>query len=338
MGSGNTADAEFVVNTSLHTLGDAVVYEEYPVIGLPTLPKIMKSNGYHTIVFHGNVAWFWNREEVYKHIGFDEFVSLEDFKQDEIFGMGLADVSFFKQAVQKLKSSPKPFYAFLITISSHTPFVIPEEHRKLNLPEEISDTIVGHYLQAIHYADEAFGVFLEELKRTGLYDNSVIVLYGDHAGLYPFNREVRVNMPKILGEEYTFEKALNVPFAIHIPGSGVHRIVKTTGGQIDFLPTILNVMGIEYREGFFMGRDLLNTSHGFVALRYHVPDGSFIDDDRTFIVSWDGRLDKSLAIENGEDRNYVEFLDGYVKAIQQIEASRYFILRNCKAISDFAKK
>ncbi|AJG40982.1 MULTISPECIES: LTA synthase family protein [Thermotoga] len=338
VGSGNTADAEFVVNTSLHTLGDAVVYEEYPVIGLPTLPKIMKSNGYHTIVFHGNVAWFWNREEVYKHIGFDEFVSLEDFKQDEIFGMGLADVSFFKQAVQKLKSSPKPFYAFLITISSHTPFVIPEEHRKLNLPEEISDTIVGHYLQAIHYADEAFGVFLEELKRTGLYDNSVIVLYGDHAGLYPFNREVRVNMPKILGEEYTFEKALNVPFAIHIPGSGVHRIVKTTGGQIDFLPTILNVMGIEYREGFFMGRDLLNTSHGFVALRYHVPDGSFIDDDRTFIVSWDGRLDKSLAIENGEDRNYVEFLDGYVKAIQQIEASRYFILRNCKAISDFAKK
>jgi len=97
-------------------------------------------------------------------------------------------------------------------------------------------------------------------------------------------------------------------------------------------------LGIEYREGFFMGRDLLNTSHGFVALRYHVPDGSFIDDDRTFIVSWDGRLDKSLAIENGEDRNYVEFLDGYVKAIQQIEASRYFILRNCKAISDFAKK
>lgn len=338
VGSGNTADAEFVVNTSLHTLGDAVVYEEYPVIGLPTLPKIMKSNGYHTIVFHGNVAWFWNREEVYKHIGFDEFVSLEDFKQDEIFGMGLADVSFFKQAVQKLKSSPKPFYAFLITISSHTPFVIPEEHRKLNLPEEISDTIVGHYLQAIHYADEAFGVFLEELKRTGLYDNSVIVLYGDHAGLYPFNREVRVNMPKILGEEYTFEKALNVPFAIHVPESGIHRIVKTTGGQIDFLPTILNVMGIEYREGFFMGHDLLNTSHGFVALRYHVPDGSFIDDNRIFIVSWDGRLDKSLAIENGEDRNYVEFLDGYVKAIQQIEASRYFILRNCKAISDFAKK
>ncbi|MCD6550999.1 LTA synthase family protein [Thermotoga sp.] len=338
VGSGNTADAEFVVNTSIHTLGDVVIYEEYPMINLPTLPKIMKLNGYHTIVFHGNVAWFWNREEVYKHMGFDEFVSLEDFKRDEIFGMGLADVSFFKQAVQRLKNYPQPFYAFLITISSHTPFVIPEEHRKLTLPEEIRDTIVGHYLQAIHYADEAFGVFMKELKRSGLYDNSVIVLYGDHAGLYPFNREVKINMPKLLGEEFSFEKALNIPFAIHVPGSRAHRTVKTVGGQIDFLPTILNVMGIEYKGGFFMGHDLLNTDHGFVALRYHVPDGSFIDDNRIFIVSWDGRLDKSLAIENGESRSYVEFLDGYVKAIQQIEASRYFVLRNCKSLSDVAGK
>ena len=339
VGSGNTADAEFVVNTSLHTLGDSVVYEEYPVINLPTLPRIMKQNGYHTIAFHGNVGWFWNREEVYKHIGFDEFVSLEDFQQDEVFGMGLADVSFFKQAVQKLRNYPQPFYAFLITISSHTPFVIPEEHRKLELPEDISDTIVGHYLQAIHYADEAFGVFLDELKRAGLYENSVIVLYGDHAGLYPFNREVKTKIPEILDREFSFEIALNIPFAIHIPGENIRRVVNIPGGQIDFLPTILNVMGINYREGFFMGQDLLNAKHGFAALRYHVPDGSFIDDNRVFIVSWDGRLDKSLAVDrkNGTPQRYVEFLDGYVKAIQQIEASRYFILRNCQPLQKVAK-
>ncbi|PLV60088.1 LTA synthase family protein [Thermotoga sp. KOL6] len=335
VGSGNTADAEFVVNTSLHTLGDSVVYEEYPVIKLPTLPKIMKANGYHTIAFHGNVAWFWNREEVYKHIGFDEFVSLEDFKPDEIFGMGLADVSFFKQSMERLKNFPRPFYAFLITISSHTPFVIPEEHRKLDLPEEIRDTIVGHYLQSVHYADEAFGIFLDELKRSGLYDNTVIILYGDHAGLYPFNREVKSIMPKLLGKEYSFDIALNIPFAIHVPGSNIHRVVETVGGQIDFLPTILNILGIEYKEGFFMGQDLLNTKHGFVALRYHVPDGSFIDDERVFIVSWDGRLDKSFYLnkKTGEGGNYVECLDGYVRAIQQIEASKYFILRNCEPLA-----
>lgn len=332
VGSGNTADAEFVFNTSLHCLRDEVVYEKYPRINLPTLPRIMREKGYYTVAMHGNSSWFWNRREVYSYIGFDDFIALEDFKQDEMIGMGLSDESFLTQAVGIMEKLRKPFYAFLITLSSHSPFILPDSHKKLVLPPRVANSVVGNYFQAVHYADAALGQFLEELKRIGLYQNSVIVIYGDHAGLYPFNKEAKDIMTEILGREYSFLDAFNVPFIVHIPGSGLAERVEITGGQIDFLPTLLNLLGIEYEGEIFLGQDLLNAQHGFAALRYHVPEGSFVDDERGFIVSWDGVLERSEAWDLRTKRkvSYVSCLDGYVKAIQQVEASKYFILKGCE--------
>jgi len=246
--------------------------------------------------------------------------------------MGLSDESFFTQAVGIMEKLRKPFYAFLITLSSHSPFILPDSHKKLVLPPRVANSVVGNYFQAVHYADAALGQFLEELKKIGLYQNSVIVIYGDHAGLYPFNKEAKDIMTEILGREYSFLDAFNVPFIVHIPGSGLVERVEITGGQIDFLPTLLNLLGIEYEGEIFLGQDLLNAQQGFAALRYHVPEGSFVDDERGFIVSWDGILERSEAWDLRTKRkvSYVSCLDGYVKAIQQVEASKYFILKGCE--------
>ncbi len=58
-----------------------------------------------------------------------------------------------------------PFHAFLISLTSHTPFTMPEEYEYLNIKEEHEGTILGDYLQSIHYADKALGEFLEDLKK-----------------------------------------------------------------------------------------------------------------------------------------------------------------------------
>jgi len=327
VGCGNTADAEFITNLSLHAIGDEVAYEKYGDVDFDALPYLLKQKGYYTVAFHGNVGWFWNREKVYSHIGFDDFFSLEDFEQDEVFGMGLSDRSLFKQSVAILSKLKQPFFAFLVTLSSHTPFIIPEELQKLSLPEELQNTMVGNYLQAEHYADAALGYFIELLKEYGLYENSLIVIYGDHAGLYPYNREVKEIMTQVLGKEYTYKEAFNIPLVFHFPGSDIQLKPHVVGGQIDFLPTIMNIVGLKPEHKIFLGQDLLNAEHGFAALRYRVPEGSFIDDHRIFIVSNDGVLEHSTAYDyiSGEELDFYSCLDGYKTAIQQIEASKYFI-------------
>ncbi|MGB9821122.1 MAG: LTA synthase family protein [Pseudothermotoga sp.] len=326
-GAGNTADAEFVSLVSLHAIGDEIAYEKYDDIEFYALPRILKDHGFHTIAMHGNVGWFWNREKIYPHLGFEEFISLEKLNQDIIFGMGLNDLSFFEQAVDILKSRPKPFFSFLVTISSHTPFLIPDQFKSLNLLAEHQDTIFGNYLQAVHYADYALGRFIEKLKDEGLYQESIIILYGDHAGLYPFNREVKDTLSGFLNKEYNYRDAMNVPLIFHIPGSKIKEEVRTVGGQIDFLPTVLNILGIQDQKVVSLGKDLLNSKEGFVALRYHVPDGSFIDGRRYFEVSNDGILQNSLGFDFVENiaLPYYECLDGYKTAIQQIEASKHIL-------------
>ncbi len=328
-GCGNTADAEFVTLTSLHVPGYEVAYEIYYDRTFDALPSILKRNGYTTVAFHGNSGWFWNRRRIYPSLGFENFYSLEELVPDEVIGIGLSDLSLYKQAVEILKKIDKPFFAFIVTLSSHTPFILPDQYRQINLQPNHEGTTFGNYIEAVHYADYALGEFLRMLKDEGLYENSIIVLYGDHAGIQPFVKENAEVMKEVLGKEYDYIEALRVPLVIHLPGRSFSASVKTIGGQVDFLPTILNLLGIEADFSKMVGKDLLNSSEDFVALRYHVPDGSFIDEERYLLVSPDGLLQNSLAYNRILEKSlpYYECLDGYKKAVQQIELSKSILAK-----------
>ncbi|MDK2923847.1 MAG: lipoteichoic acid synthase [Pseudothermotoga sp.] len=327
-GTGNTADAEFISLTSLHVPGDHPAYETYSDTELDGLVRVLKRAGYYTVAFHGNTESFWNRARAYACLGFDDFVSLEDLDQDEIVGMGLSDFSLYRQTVEILKRLPQPFFAFVVTLSSHTPFILPQELKTLTLEPRHVDTLFGNYLQAINYADRAFGYFLQLLKESGLYEKSIIVVYGDHAGLYPFHKETKTLVSEWLNEEYDFLKALNVPLIVHVPGLGKSYEVKNVGGQVDFTPTILNMLGLNCDLELYVGKDLCNDG-SFVAFRHHLPDGSFFDGERLFVVSEEGTIRRSVGIDvkRNEPMPYYEFLDGYQRAIKQIEVSRHFLER-----------
>ncbi len=330
VGAGNTSDAEFVTHNSMHCLGRVSVYETHSQNSFYSLPAILQVAGFNTVAFHGNDGRFWNREEVYPALGFDDYFSIEDFERDEIIGLGLSDLSLFRQTAAIIDQLTGPVFAFVVTLTSHNPYEIPVEYHGIDLLPEHENTLFGNYLRAVNYTDRALGEFLQDLKGRGLYDSSMIVLYGDHAGLYPFNRENREIMSSLLGEEYKFAHAMNIPLIFHIPGSKLRDVNSTPGGQIDFFPTILNLLGIVERKGILFGRDLCNASSGFVALTHYVPEGSFIDDSRIFIMSPDGILNNSEAIDRSTGQPIPPFscLDGYKNAIEQIEASKYFIVND----------
>lgn len=297
---GGTSDAEFLSNVSLLPARDGSVYYQYAGNKYDALPKELKGIGYFTAVMHANRPGFWNRTNMYRALGFDKYESEKDFNIDEIQGMGLSDKSFFKQAVEKMKSYDKPFYSFLITLSSHFPYKdYQNKIAKILDVGEFEGDVVGDYLKAVKYTDEAVGLFIDELKRSGLWDNSIVVFYGDHAAI-PY--EKKSSLAKIIyGKDdlTTLEWVTNqkVVMMIHFPDERIKGIDKTTAGQMDLYPTLANLYGIEPK--YVLGRDLLNQKDGFILTR----EGNFATNEYAYLKS----TDKLVELKNGKEVDKEKF-------------------------------
>lgn len=141
IGRGGTSDAEFVTQNSLYPSMDIYSYKKYVSNDFLGLPKVLKEKGYSTMAFHGYKPEFWNRSEIYPVLGFDRFISKQDYVNEEVIGWGVSDKSFFRQSSLYLLKTRQPFYAFLITLSSHHPYALPKQYRKIKLMPEHYSTL-----------------------------------------------------------------------------------------------------------------------------------------------------------------------------------------------------
>lgn len=317
IGKGNTADAEFSTLNSLYPVIDRECYTLYQNNTFNGLPWLLRDKGYDALAIHGYKGEFWNREAAYPGQGFQNFYSMEDLDQSDIIGLGISDKSMFRQAASILSKEQKPFFSFIISLTSHHPFVIEDKDVTLQIKEEDKDTKFGSYLKTVRYFDEAFGEFIQELKDAGLYDNTVIALYGDHHALNLNMDNNKEMMENYLGRAYDYDEMLRVPLMIHVPGSGVKETISTTGGQIDFLPTIANIMGLEFNQPYILGQDLSNATDGFVAFTAYLFAGSFIHNNTMFEISREGVFDGSRAwkIGTNEPLDASAYEEDYNKAI-----------------------
>ncbi|ABR47022.1 sulfatase [Alkaliphilus metalliredigens QYMF] len=333
VGWGNTSDAEFISHNGFYPSTKSFSYRAYEENEFITLPSMLKDRGYETIAFHGNDGDFWNRENIYPSQGLDEFISLEDFSEDEMIGIGLSDGEMFRQSLPYLKGRDNPFYSFYITLTSHHPFTMEglqdQQYEGLNVGAAYEGMVLEAYLETVHYLDYEIGKFIEMLKEADLYENSIIVIHGDHQGLDMRNEEANEQLTDFLNRPYEEKDMFNVPFIVHIPNGGMQEEVTTAGGQIDFFPTMANLLGVE-TEIQTLGKDLLNITDGFVAKQVHVSRGSFIDNEKIFIMSNDGLFENSRAwmIETGESVDLEACREGYERAIAEIEFSEYVMQNN----------
>ncbi|MBQ2277939.1 MAG: LTA synthase family protein [Clostridia bacterium] len=283
IGGGNTSDAEFAVNNSLFAPESEAAYVKYTENTWHGLPYLLKDHGYSgAYAFHNYVSSFWNRETAYPYQGFDSFTSLEDFEQDDMFPMGLSDKSMFRQSMEQLKTFEEPFYAFYVTVSSHHPYAIPLKDREIVLKPEDEGTLFGLYLQSMNYADRAIGEFIEQLDEAGLYENSVIAVYGDHYALANTDPENSTRVAALTDGQYSIFDVFNVPFIVHVPGCGYTETKSAAGGHIDVMPTLLCLLGIDNDKTVMFGQNLLEAETGFVCEQTHVAVGSFISDEVYF--------------------------------------------------------
>jgi phosphoglycerol transferase MdoB-like AlkP superfamily enzyme len=281
VGQGNTSDAEFVVNSSFYIPPQGAATMSYVDKELPSLPRLLQANGYQTATFHTNDVEFWNRGELYSALGWEKYYDHKFFGNEDAFFFGASDEVLYRKTADKLKEMEgdgKPFYAQVISMSAHHPFTIPAEKYQMKLPERYEGTFVGDYVRAQNYADYAFGQFVEELKANGLWDNSLIMVYGDHMGLpiYSLDRDDKQLMEEIYGHDYEYANMLNIPLIIHGEGSLTPQTLEQVGGEVDIMPTAASLLGVSMANNIYFGQDLTGQTYNLLPQRYYLPTGSFI--------------------------------------------------------------
>ena len=334
VGSGNTSDAEFAANNSLYGTLVSYTYKLFNQNYFRGLPVLLSEQGYDTAVFHAHEdRSFWSRESMYPAEGFQRYYGgLKgrggDYEMTEWMGWGLTDSEFFPQTVEYMKDLSQPFYGFVITISNHHPYEMLDKYRFIDLLPEDRDTVVGNYIQSAAYTDYALGVFFDELKKAGLYENSIFVLYGDHTGL-AHSEDVDAGMERVLGKPYDYDEMLHVPLLIHTPDESVelHDTIHTAGGETDILPTISYLLGLEELDTIYVGHNLYTVKEGFVAEQTYMTKGSFFTNDIAYEMARDGVFENGRAwnIHTGESVDLEQCYEGYLRSVDVVNTSEYVL-------------
>ncbi|MDR7869261.1 MAG: LTA synthase family protein [Tissierellaceae bacterium] len=310
---GTSSDSEFTFNTSLFPINDGTVFITHTDREYITLPKLLRNEGYNTVSMHGNNGDFWNRNIMHKSLGYERFFSKLDYEIDEEVGLGLSDMSFFNQSIEKIKQikeqDDSPIMATMITLTNHYPFDDVEKYGEFNVGH-LEGTEIGNYLKSFHYADTALESFVSGMDEAGLLDNAVIVLYGDHHAkiskadyrkIYNYNEELETyytaDDPEYVKIDTVLNKELKrTPFIIWSKDSNLAKEIDTPMGMVDALPTVSNMLGIF--NPYQLGKDIMSAENNTVIF----PNEDWINKDVYYTAS-NGKyysLETHEVIENEE--------------------------------------
>ena len=267
----STSDSEYSTVTSTYPMENGMSYSKYFLNTYDTIFDIFNNKDYYTMYMHGNVSSFWNRGNVYSRMNIDNISFIKDFEdQSEMISGFLADELLYKQGIQKIKNGETPFMTFMVAASSHTAFDLPgiqNKYDKISIDVgKYKDTYFGNYLEAMNYADYAFGILLDELKKEGLYEDTAILVFGDHNGMGMWDDEIK---------EFLSQTDLNVTdvdlklnYTKVVAGMKLTEVnesikIEKPINKLDIKPTLAYLCNLE--DGFSLGTNIF-ASKDFVCL------------------------------------------------------------------------
>ncbi|MEZ4271569.1 MAG: LTA synthase family protein [Myxococcota bacterium] len=264
VGSASTSDCEYLVMTANHPLPDTAVAFRRANNEFSTLASVLRQHGFHTLSMHAYRRGMWNRALLHPRYGFVRSFFENELGNKPQIGWGLDDHVFFEHALPILHASPKPYFSFLITLTSHHPYnVIEPNKRRLRLGQ-LENTMVGHYLHAVHYVDHALGQFVEGLRISGALENTLLVVYGDHDAHLKIDARTRSSLADLLETPQQPQRFSGpagwpqerVPLFFRLPNAQREAGISTLpAGQINIGPSVLHYLGIKPPPSF-LGRAL----------------------------------------------------------------------------------
>ncbi len=209
----------------------AIVKYSEKVQKLPTLSRTLKQKGYNTQWICGFDINFANIKSYLLHCQFDNRIDINSFsKGDKEPKWGFHDGVVFNRLLQECKTSKEPFFKAYMTLSSHEPFDVPMKTVIKGKTEE------KRFLNSAYYTDKCIGNFIDSLKNTDKWKNTLVLFVADHGSRLPGNTKY------------------NIPLKFHIPmiwtgGALAVRdsVIHTLSGQTDIIATLLGQLNISHK-------------------------------------------------------------------------------------------
>ncbi len=317
---GRSSDSELATQVSLLPPPVGTAAFLYPNNRFTGLAAILAEHHYYTVSAVPFDGGFWNRRLTHRSFGFLDSLFRADFGPGETIGWGLNDRGFLNQMVPRLAALPRPYCAWLLTLSLHHPFSgFPDHHKILDLAGW-EGTSFGNYLHTMSFFDRAFAELVAGMEAAGLADRTVVALWGDHdAGL-----EWRPELADTLGrrpDAAGWYLSQRVPLLIRVPAApelGGERSVAA--GHQDVAPTLLALLGIDPAQYPFIGRNLLGDPGDVPVVgeyqcwrdssRLYLSGGPTLTDGQCYALATLDEVDTSVCAE------------GFVDARRQTEVSR----------------
>ncbi len=264
-GGGSTFNSEFAVNTGFITplsyTQNAYTFNKnsFPY----SLAHLFKDQGYTVNAFHMNTKEYYSRGTNYKNWGYDNYYGLVDQNtyKDNSYYLD-RELLLNKEFKEKMFGNEK-FVDYIITYTNHMPFSAEKGNCKMLLDldskenENISYDLTEEDCarRQAKETDYMIELLVKELKERELFDKTTIVVLTDHY-LYTLSDKTILNKYK-----NTSNNLINhTPFFIYTNNKD-KRTIRTVTSQLNVLPTVLNLFGIDYNPNYYIGQDALSNNY-----------------------------------------------------------------------------
>ena len=234
-----------------------------------SLPSILKANGYQNVFLYGGRSYFDNFLQFASHNNFDRILDQTDFKNISFETIwGVCDGDLFDNSLltfDSLHAEGRPFFATIITVSNHKPYLYPEG----KIPY---DPKKQERLHAVRYADFAIGDFVRKAQSHEFFDSTIFIFLGDHGA-------------RVYGWQQIPMDSYEIPILFYCPALiPAGRRLEILGSQMDLAPTLLDLLNFSYTSKFF-GRSLLQVHQDQeFALLSHNRDVALLRNNRLAVL------------------------------------------------------
>lgn len=263
---GQTINSEFSMNSGLYAITDYdTIFDIDTVDYKYSLANTLKNNNYSVNSFHANTGKFYNRKEFHHLLGYENYYSGVDLQKSKKLNKNtnyFVDSNFIKDDYLSnlMLNKNGKFLSFMTTYSGHLDY---NKFNKVfkevdgNIPNKYNTEEEYIYRSLVHDTDDFLKLLLEKLESEGLIDNTVLVLVSDHY-VYGYSDSNYVAIKKSVSND---SKSLqNTPFIIWSKDIK-HKDIDTILDTADILPTLLNMLGIEYNPMNYIGEDVFSKYH-----------------------------------------------------------------------------
>ena len=296
-GGGSTFNSEFAVNTGLITpLSYNKNAYSFNKNSFPySMAKLFKEQGYNVNAFHMNSGEYYSRKVNYLNWGYDNYyglIEIDDY-DDNTYQLD-RELILNEKFNELIFNNEKKFVDYIIAYSGHVPFSNSKGVCKMLYDEDMSkiEEQTGVKPEFTEMSEEEcvrrqaretdymISLLLENLKEKKLLNDTVITVFTDH---YLYTLEDQSILDKYKNTSNNLIN--NTPWFIWTPGIKKNKVTKVTS-QLNILPTLLNLYGINYQTNNYIAEDALDTKYQGIV---------FFSD-----YSW---YDGNVYVENGEITN-----------------------------------